>query len=127
MRPLSDLITINAPGDDACIRRHFTSVESGVTITLAWMTVKRFKDDEDVDAIFQKSITTANVIGTGQIEANGSSGTLTIRFDILPVDSLLIGTEQKYFDIQVKTNGAKIYTINVGTVRASADQRTITS
>ena len=127
MKPLSDLITINAPGDHACIRRHFTSVESGVTITQAWMTVKRFIDDEDVDAIFQKVITTADVLGTGQIEAIGSSGTLTLRFDILPADSLLIGTDQKYFDIQVKTNGAKIYTINSGTIRAVTSQTTITS
>lgn len=118
---------LRAPGDDDCILRNFRNVTSGVTVTQAWMTVKRFEDDVDIDAIFQKVITVTDVPGTGQIVDDGASGTVTLRFDIVPADSLLVGHEQKYFDIQVKTNGGKIYTLNAGTIRAAIKQKTLTS
>jgi len=120
---LDDSITIPAPADDHCILRNFNNVEAGVTIVQAWLTVKRFDSDLD-PGLFQKDINLVDNPGVGHIVADGTSGTITLRFDILPADSLLLQTGAKQFDIQVKTATGKIHTQNAGTIRAKKPEIT---
>ena len=73
-------------GDGFAIRRDVI-VPSGLTVTKAYLTVKTNQTDNDGSALFQKSITTTNTAGTGQIEDAGSSGTAVLRFDITSTNS----------------------------------------
>ena len=122
---LRDSITVPAPGDDHCILRNFTDVTAGVSITKAWLTIKRFASDPD-PGLVQKAVTTGDVPGVGHIVADGSTGTVTLRFDLSPTDTLLVATRQKFFDIQVLTTAGKIHTMNSGIIRAQKAQITET-
>lgn len=73
-------------GDGFSLRRDVI-VPPGLTATKAYLTVKTNQTDVDGSALFQKSITTTNTAGTGQIEDAGSSGTAVLRFDITSTNS----------------------------------------
>lgn len=77
--------TIDVPG-----------IPGGATVTNAWMLVKRYPGVDDVDAVIAKAITTDNVVGIGQITADGSTGTATLRFDLSKTDTALLGDEHAY-------------------------------
>lgn len=105
-------------GDDLEITRTITSVPSGATLTDAWLTVKEHPDDADSAAIIDKQITSADVAGTGQITDTGADGTGAVRFDLKDTDTaLLVPGRDYYWDIQVKTSAAAIYTPTVGKIR----------
>ncbi len=130
MSPTLDaIVTGFVTGDDVSLRRTIDrdgggvsdeALASGVTIARAWLTVKAAESDADADALVQKEVTTTNVAGTGQIENDGTGDVdPVIRFDLVPADTEAIGLTARYFDVQVLTNGAKLYTPEVGRIRAS--------
>ena len=117
-------------GDDISIRRTIDRVTSefptGATITNAWLTCKANLTDTD-PGLFQKAITTTDVPGTGQIEDDGTGDVnMVVRFDLLPANTVAIGTQLREFDIQVKTNGGLIYTPERGNI-SGVEQVTATS
>lgn len=101
-------------GDDLEVQRTVTGVPTGQTVDKAWLTVKAAAADAD-PGIFQKAITTTDVPGTGRITDAGSSGTATLRFDLTAANTALLTAGTEYFyDVQVKTSGGKIYTVESG-------------
>lgn len=106
-------------GDDIQITRTITSVPSGETLTDAWFTVKEHPDDTDAAAIIDKQITSVDVPGTGQITDTGADETGAVRFDLTDADTaLLVPGRDYYWDIQVKTSAAAIYTPTAGKIRS---------
>lgn len=117
---------IDVAGD--AVRRRVTidrvasGVPSGVTISKAWLTVKAAVSDADGSAIIQKEVTTSDVPGTGQIEADGTGDVdFIVRFDLTRADVLAIGLEtsstpKRFFDIQVLASDGNPYTAEIGRV-----------
>ena len=109
-------------GDDISLERTIdfvlTEFPAGTTITDSWLTVKAAEGDTDLQALLQKAITTSDVPGTGQIEIDGTGDVdMVVRFDLLPADTLAIGNQiLRFFDIQVKTAGGKVYTPESGLI-----------
>ncbi len=112
-------------GDDLTIRRTINRVRSGlaagVTITNAWLTVKTLEADAD-PGLFQKAITTSDVVGTGQIEDDGAGDVDPIvRFDLTESNTRLIAATLRFYDIQVKTDGGARYTGESGRIIAKEE------
>lgn len=116
-------------GDDLTIRRTIgfalTGFPTGTTINKAWLTVKAAIGDAD-PGLFQKAVTTSDVVGTGQIENDGTGDVdMVVRFDLLPANTTAIGpTKLREFDIQVKTAGGQVYTPERGQI-SGIDEVTI--
>jgi len=105
-------------GDQFSFRRIVRGVPAGVTISSAILTLKATIATAD-PGLFQKSITSSNVVGTGQIEDTGSSGVGKLRFDLTDDDTLLMTADtQYYFDIQVTLSNGDILTLERGQTSA---------
>lgn len=120
MPNLSARIKDIVEGDSLAIRRTIdrtaSGLATGVTISNGWMTVKKDQDDAD-PGLFQKAITTTDTPGVGQIENDGTGDVdPVVRFDLVAADTRLIAGDERHYDIQVKTNGAAIYTGEVGRI-----------
>jgi len=112
-------------GNTKTIRRNITDLDVTDPLVKAWFTAKLDPESEaDVDAVIgPKEITTANVIGTGRIEADGGAGTgdgtATVRFDIVAADSLAMAAGVEYkWSIKGLTNGGALTTPNDGSITA---------
>lgn len=91
-------ITNLVTGDFRQIPWSITNVPSGGAVSKGWLTVKAAEDDDDVDAIFQKVITTTLVTDEGHITATGSgTGVATGFFNLLMADTDLLTPLQTYF------------------------------
>lgn len=111
-------------GDQFSIRRTVTGIPSGVLISSAQLTLKSSIAQAD-PGVFQKSVTSTNVAGTGQVEDTGASGIGKIRFDLVAADTLLLTADTEYFfDIQVKLDNNDIITLESGTTSAKAQVTT---
>ena len=111
-------------GDKFSIRRTVRGVPSGITISGSILTLKSTIATAD-PGLFQKSITSSNVAGTGQIENTGASGVGTLRFDLDDSDTLLMAADTEYFfDIQVTLSSGDIYTLESGVTSAKAQVTT---
>ena len=105
-------------GDQFSFRRIVRGVPAGVTISSAILTLKATIATAD-PGLFQKSITSSNVVGTGQIEDTGASGIGKLRFDLTDDDTLLMTADtQYYFDIQVTMSSGDIFTLERGQTSA---------
>ena len=111
-------------GDKFSLRRTVRGVPSGATISGSILTLKSTIATAD-PGLFQKSITSSNVAGTGQIENTGASGVGTIRFDLDDSDTLLMAADTEYFfDIQITLSNGDIYTLETGVTSAKAQVTT---
>ena len=117
-------------GDDLLVRRTvdrtLSNLPTGVSIAKAWMTIKELESDADVDAIVAKEITTVEDAGNnGHIEEDGSSqagdANPILRFDLEAADTRLIGSNHRWYDIQVKTDTGAIYTGEKGEIWGVGD------
>lgn len=105
-------------GDQFSIRRTITGIPTGLTISAADLTLKSTIGGS---ALFSKSITSSNVVGTGQIEDTGASGVGKIRFDLTDDDTLLMVADTLYyFDIQITLDNSDIITLEHGQTSAAA-------
>lgn len=101
-------------GSNYQINRSITDVPTGQTIEKAWLTMKRNLTDSDVNSAMQKIISTADVVGTGQI-TNPSDGNCTVRFDLHGSDwDRVVAGNMYEFDIQLKTSDGYIYPAVLG-------------
>ena len=118
-----------AVGDALEIRRTINRTESGLdsglTITKAWLTIKTdpsISDADDSNALVQKEITTTDVSGTGQIENDGGGDVdPVLRFDLTPTDTRDIGVTHRKYDIQVLTSNNDPYTGEKGEIWGTGD------
>lgn len=106
-------------GDAFPFRRIIPGIPSGAVISSVIFTLKASLADADGSATIQKSITSSNVAGTGQVENVGTGGIGVIRFDLTATDTLAMIADQKYyFDIQVTLDSGDILTIESGITSA---------
>ena len=111
-------------GDQFSFRRIVRGVPAGVTISSAILTLKATIATAD-PGLFQKSITSSNVAGTGHIEDTGASGIGKLRFDLTDDNTLLMTADtQYYFDIQITLSSGDIITLERGQTSASAQVTT---
>lgn len=107
-------------GDQFSLRRIVRGIPSGQLITSAILTIKDAIATAD-PGLFQKSITSTNVTGTGEIEDTGATGIAKLRFDITSTDTLLFTADTEYlFDIQVTLSDGTKYTLESGKTSANA-------
>jgi hypothetical protein len=110
---LNVAITGFVVGDNLEIRRSVSDLPD--SIDTAWLTAKVRAGQDDADAIVQKAITTADVPGVGQVENAGPGTDGVLRFDLVPADTLAIGTRRLVYDIQLALSNGSIYTVEMGT------------
>jgi len=119
---MSDLtieITGFVVGDDLEIRRTVTDLPAA--IETAWLTLKHYPSQPDLEAKLQKRITTTDVPGTGQVAEAGGPGTDgDLRFDLTPEDTTRLGSRRYVHDVQIKLATGKVYTIEKGTLQLTA-------
>lgn len=120
MSNVSTEITGFVVGDDMEIRRTVTDLPAAVES--AWLTLKRYSGEQDIDAKLQKVITSTDAPGTGQVVAIGGIGTDgDLRFDLTPADTNSLGSRPWVYDIQVRLASDKIYTIEKGSLQLTGD------
>ncbi len=107
-------------GDNLQIVRSVSNVAAGEYVTKAWLTIKRRIVDADSAAKIQKIITTTEIADGLIVNPSPLDGSARVIFNIAPEDwtAILAGTLYRY-DVQVKTSGDAIYTVDSGTFRAS--------
>lgn len=120
MPTFNDRIAGFVAGDDLEIDRTISNIPSGQHVTAAWLTIKAAATDSDAEAIIQKMINAADTPGVGQVtDDGGTSGIAAVRFDLTADDTQLLVPLQDYvFDLQVETDSGKIYTPDIGVMRA---------
>lgn len=109
------LLETTPAGNDLDIQRDVPGITVSDPLVLAWLTIKVRPTDTDVNAALQKSITTAQVVGVGQITQDGSesngNGTGSLYFQLTAADTTALGVLIRYYwDIQAKTASGKIFT-----------------
>ncbi len=113
-------------GDDLDVIRTIGNLPAGQTIAKAWFTVKTEANLllDDTNIVFQKIITPANVLGEGQVTDIGISGIGAVIFELTDVDTAKLTAKTVFFfDIQVLTSAEKLFTPELGRIRAEI-QRT---
>lgn len=111
-------------GDKFPIRRIVRKIPAGITISSSILTLKATIAIAD-PGLFQKSITSTNVAGTGQVEDTNTNGIGKLRFDLNSADTLLmVADTDYYFDIQVTFSDGTILTLESGLTQASAQVTT---
>lgn len=119
----SSLVEGGITRGDAFPIRRWVIVPTGLTVTKAWLTIKADIDDDDGSALVQKTITSSNVAGTGQIEKTGAAlGRALLRFDFVNTDTgALSAGEDHYWDLQVLLSDGQRHTLEGGMVSALAE------
>lgn len=111
---MANLLT-GTVGDHRDFEVTVRNLPSGRTLTKAWLTIKINESDADVDAVINKEITTSAVPGTGQIQDDGASdGVGVLLFEMSPADTILVGTRQLPYAVQVELDSAKVTEIEHG-------------
>jgi hypothetical protein len=112
------IITITV-GDDFGATRTMNDIPNGQALAQATWTVKRLEDfaaPGDATAVWQKTITTADVANTGQIEDSGAiTRVARLRWDGTYLESLLLVPGREYvYDMQVVSTAGKQFTMERG-------------
>lgn len=103
-------------GDKWVIRRNVAGIPPGLTLTDAWLTVKKTLGDEDASAVLQQHITSISS-ADGQIENVGGAGTAVLRFDLPGTKtSLMKPFVTYYYDVQVKGTDLEYDTPDTGII-----------
>lgn len=111
-------------GDFRQIPFQITNIPTNGAVTKSWLTVKSDAADADVDAIFQKEITTSLVLTEGHITNDGAVGNVcTGFFNLLSVDTILLEPLTPfYYDIQIlilmTDTSQRVETPELGTITA---------
>lgn len=111
---LNETITGFVVGDNLEIRRSVSDLPE--SIDTAWLTAKIRPGQADEDAVVQKTVTTTDAPGVGQVEEAGGPGAAgLLRFDLVPADTLAIGTRRLVYDIQIALENGSVFTVEKGT------------
>lgn len=120
MSTLTGTISGYVVGDNLEIRRTVTDLPDA--IASAWITIKQHRRQTDEDAILGKTISTADVPGTGQITIAGGVGIDgALRFDLTQDDTLALGSRSWIYDIQIKLDDGTVFTPEIGTLELTSD------
>lgn len=104
-------------GDTWRIKRTYTGLETGVTISTVYLTIKTNQTDAD-PGLIQKSITTA-ATASGQItDASSSDGQIGFYVDVSKTESATLTPEvEYYYDLQGIGSDGAVYTFEIGRIR----------
>jgi len=115
------LITNFTPGSSKEVEFIVQGPPTGVLVTGASFFVKSRPEDDDLDPVILKELTTSDVPGTGYISDDGSSETWTVRIDLSNADTLAIGMNRMAFYLQLALDAfPDPYIPFVGTIAANA-------
>lgn len=91
-------------------------VDPADPLVKAWLTLKNYPEGVNAadPGVLQKIVTTANVAGTGQIEAPGYDGNGLIRFDLTAAQTRTLGQRDFAFDVKVQTAAGKEFYVARG-------------
>lgn len=104
-------------GDDFRVERTYTTLPTGVVITMAWLTMKKSEKLADVDALMQLPITTTLGVNGQITDADTTGGNLAMFFDLSRLKTALAKPDLEYvYDIQVRASDGQIHTLEKGTV-----------
>lgn len=104
-------------GDDFRVRRTYTSLPTGVTITKAWLTLKESESQDDDDALALKEIT-GTLGAAGHItDADTTGGSIAMFFDLSRTETADAKSMPYVYDVQVKASDGAIHTLEKGTIR----------
>lgn len=101
-------------GDDFRVYRIYTGLPTGITITKAWFTVRT--EEDAPSALIAKDITGSPSISGHIVTATTTSGNLEMYFDPTRSETGAALEATYVYDIQVKTDDDKIYTLEKGTI-----------
>jgi len=105
-------------GDDLRITRTYTELQGGITITKAYLTIKRrAKDDTDAEAVVQKTITATEQASGKIVDDDTTGGSIQLYFDLSNTDTAALTPLIAYhYDVQVITIGHAVYTCEKGVI-----------
>ena len=89
-------------GDDLRISRTYTGLAGGISVSRAYLTIKRLATYSDSTAILQKQITTSEGV-TGQItDDTTTGGSLALYFDLTGAETGTMTPLVPYhYDVQI--------------------------
>jgi hypothetical protein len=104
-------------GDTWKFVRTYTGLQTGVTISKVYLTVKENPTDTDAAAMFQKSITTT-ASASGQItDSTTADGSIAFNVIAAKTDTILLTPEQDYYyDFQGIGSDGMVYTFETGLI-----------
>lgn len=110
-------ITRLVAGDTWKLIRTYTGLQTGVTISKVYWTVKNDPTDADGAALFQKSIT-SSLASTGQItDASSSDGTIAFNIIATAANTASLTVDQEYYyDLQGIGSDGAVYTFETGSI-----------
>lgn len=103
-------------GDDFRVSRVYMGLPTGITLTTAWFTVKTSESVPDGAALLQKVITPVESPSGHIVTASTANGFLEMFFDPTKIETGVALVQDYVYDIQVKTDQGKIYTLEKGIV-----------
>ena len=110
-------ITRLVAGDTWKLIRTYTGLQTGVTISKVYWTVKNDPVDADGSALFQKSIT-SSLASTGQItDASSSDGSIAFNIIATAANTASLTVDQEYYyDLQGIGSDGAVYTFETGSI-----------
>lgn len=92
------------------------NIPAGLTVTKAWLMVKTGYAVADGSATITKTITTANVAGTGQVEDDGANTqSARLRFDFTNANTTAVTAETVYkYSVQLKLSNSDVREFETG-------------
>ena len=110
-------ITRLVAGDTWKLIRTYTGLQTGVTISKVYWTVKNDPADADGSALFQKSIT-SSLGSTGQItDASSSDGSIAFNIIATAANTASLTVDQEYYyDLQGIGSDGAVYTFETGSI-----------
>jgi hypothetical protein len=104
-------------GDTWELRRTYTGLTSGASITKAYWTVKQNATDTDATAKYQIAITTTSTSSGQIIDGTTNGGSIELAFIASATQSATLTPGQEYvYDVQVIDSNGSLYTLELGTI-----------
>lgn len=101
-------------GDDFQVTRIYTGLPTGISIDMAWFTVR--ETELSPSALISKVITPSDGPSGHIVVANTSGGYLEMFFSATREETILANIDEYVYDIQIRTTLGKIYTMEKGTI-----------
>lgn len=103
-------------GDARRIKRVYSGLTAGITISRAFLTIKKSEKQADAAALVQKEITATQGI-KGQITDTATNGgSIALYFDLDETDTLPAKPIEYVYDVQVELSGGETHTLEKGTI-----------